>query len=303
MVDIPGELVRMVLAEAARVAVDQDRSWATELALISRDVYKFIRPIIYHRMVITEVNSATIRRLADDDAFTHVFAAIRHIVYAVEITKDTYPDIRPSVFKLDASRIIILDGPDFVLRDLGRQPGFAPQDLALSSPTPGVIVELPPSALSSITHIRIFIAGLKTDDTPWSHVGVDDLVDRLPALTHLALDIIRPFFSSDYRHVLSDVLQSVLHRERIERVVCHVVLQVFGPTWPALHQACRALRDPRIYMSIDDSPDARPHHLNDWKLRAERATAGRSIWDEGEPTCTLESEDLLAREHIDSSSQ
>ncbi|KZW03585.1 hypothetical protein EXIGLDRAFT_721785 [Exidia glandulosa HHB12029] len=74
---LPVELVRAILLAAARAAVNDRRRWAAQLALVSRDIYQLVFPVIYHRMVVTKDNLAAIQPLLNDDSYAHVFAAVR----------------------------------------------------------------------------------------------------------------------------------------------------------------------------------------------------------------------------------
>ncbi|KZW03586.1 hypothetical protein EXIGLDRAFT_758932 [Exidia glandulosa HHB12029] len=298
MATIPGELVRLILVEAAHIAINSCRPWATELALVSRDVYQLIHPIIYSRLVLTNVNWPVIQILCSEESCTHVFAAIRQLVFAIDMSMiGDIPDRRRSISalvdRLDIARLIAVDGRDLAIHLLASRPGFAPRELALDYLALNglkVVFDLRPPALASVTHLRILAAYLlEADHSPGASRLVDILLDRLHVLTHLALDITRSETFDNQRPILRDAMESLLRCDRIMLIVCRFVVlheSPESPEWTATIQTCRSMRDARIRIYVDKEEKASDFFGS--KLRGKRANAGLSIWDEGEPTLALD---------------
>lgn len=280
---LPAELYYPTMRCAAEDAVCTDRQWVVQLALVSRFVHELVSPILYHTMIVTGDNYLKIVSLADvGNKSAHIFRAVQWLVVDARLgysEEDRLGDLFPCVTSIDASRRLIkmiASNQESRLRRLAVRHGS--------------VLELPASTLASVTHI--------TEPTPNLRyvVGVDYLADRLgklldamPALTHVALEMLsvndfaRAYVDlPDELASLENALRVTLQNPRVQAVAVRVATP-YLPHWPAILGAMAQFKDTRLFAWRDE------RKINSWEradeLVAADAMARRTIWTEARPVC------------------
>ncbi|KZW03595.1 hypothetical protein EXIGLDRAFT_153705 [Exidia glandulosa HHB12029] len=277
---LPIELVRAILLAAARAAVHGRRRWATQLALVSRDVYKLVHPVLYYTMVVTKENGASIRYLLDDESCAHMFAAVRHLVYPLDVTDGPRND-----FGRPFTGLVFVDAPMYILFYLARRPDYAPRRLTVLSVDLDRVRRLPPISLANVTHIRGSVTRLLLDlDGKSPQDWADELFGHLPALTCLALDNLDTVLSTplmnglNHSDRLKPLIEAILRHSRLQRLTICINPLHRGTVLGVLS----LVPDERVYVSSTQS-----HSLYE-RLIAE-ATADKTVWEEGDPVWTSKS--------------
>ncbi|KAH7097553.1 hypothetical protein BKA62DRAFT_674971 [Auriculariales sp. MPI-PUGE-AT-0066] len=187
---LPFELVREILLQAARMFVPRRRSDAVNLALVSSAAYTVTSPVLYHTLVITESNEHSVIHL---DTLDRVLAHVRymHIVgdqTSITIVESVLAKWQPSgtAFldaRWDASKKYLVDHN--VLSVCGLRVIYKTLFGALGLVDGPSEECLPPSFRHRLTHLVAYLPD--ADDHPSGLVWSKSLLVAAPALTHITL--------------------------------------------------------------------------------------------------------------------
>ncbi|EJD35187.1 hypothetical protein AURDEDRAFT_154928 [Auricularia subglabra TFB-10046 SS5] len=238
-------------------------------------------------MVVTRRNHRTLKALARDDASSHVFNAVRRLV------SDQWLDTwAPDLLRRLLAGVTSIDAPLALVEILSESPIFRPSVLAVRYCRLATFVDdLPAATLASVTHLTGYFPGGNDAARALTEDRVAHMLARLPALSHVAFDVL------DLNTVDSDgddeddgITPGLLELDALERAlratlqharIAVVALRV-GGDWmhhgPAVLDIARKLRDPRLRVWHDERP------MTSWvreeNYAAADAWAGRSIWTE-----------------------
>ncbi|EJD50774.1 hypothetical protein AURDEDRAFT_159921 [Auricularia subglabra TFB-10046 SS5] len=239
-------------------------------------------------MVMTEDNSPRLKVLAHNDASAHVFRAVRCLVatpYALESWDDG------DLLRLFGG-VVSINAAMARVQVLAQSHDFRPCALAVRFHLLATFVDhLPLTTLAYVTHLLGYCPNSSDDRITLTADCIAHLLSTMPALTHLAFDVVELNKSiGDNSDTDSDsegepldlsalevALRAALSYSRI-----HVVALRVGADWlvdwPAVLNLAVKLCDSRVLLW----KDARP--MRSWAGIAAHAAsdawAGRNIWTE-----------------------
>lgn len=286
---LPEELAIQVLRCAALDSIAGDRAWVIQLALVSRFVYKLVHPVLYHTMVVTGSNVHKVLALARDRDSTHVFHAVRRLV----MDDDNWSW---AVYDVDLSRLFAgvtsIDAPLYIIRPLATSPDFHPRSLALRYVRLAIIVDLlPRTTFSSVTHLLGFFPSIIEPDAALTEVRIAHMLEAMPALTHLALEMLNMggVFDDGSEDIdeqlleldaLERALRATLRHDRIQALAIRVA-GAWLPHWPSVVNVAMKLKDSRI-LAWHDTRFTGPQWVQEAACAAADAREGRNIWTEAQ---------------------
>ncbi|KZV90994.1 hypothetical protein EXIGLDRAFT_770349 [Exidia glandulosa HHB12029] len=274
---LPVELVRQILELAAHAALIDDLAWlATSLALVCRDVHKWILPILSHTVLLDGANETTIAlelfKPAPFMAHVNCLMLVGTRIHDMQL----HPDVLASFPNVQMFAVDLIS-----FHRLERVKAFRPTRLIY---WPGRWASVMPTVhneevFRQLTHFRLRAP-------PWHATSTIRLP---PSLTHVFLDVNVTLPSSGSTVGDKFIRDYVLTLPRCERVVVrlypasdNIDRSRFGEVIAAL----RSLRDPRIYLF--DDPAQLPTSTTLWtdprsmfKACAREIRTGVDLWESG----------------------
>lgn len=296
---LPMEIVHAVVCEAAYSALKDDASWIAELSLVSRAVYNIVTPILYATLVVSDYNGPLVLDVIED---ARRMAYVRKLCFVSEWSVHPWFDdpLRNLVLRKDWKPVFAGIEELVISHSSGRAlaPCLQPARLCVQDVTlTGVRRKsyLTP-VLSGMTHASFAYPYEPIwEEVEWrilgdpmfggSEVGtsinaVHDALQRLSALTHLALDMsssgTRVFDEDQVLRMLSDIIQNPYRRLEV------VALRVAGGMLSHRERIVRIvtrMQDSRLRVWFDDRVgDA-------LALRVSDARTGCDVWTEARQIC------------------
>ncbi|KZV83855.1 hypothetical protein EXIGLDRAFT_727902 [Exidia glandulosa HHB12029] len=280
--ELPAELLRRIIEQAAREAQLDDLEWmAQSLAIVCRDVHSWILPILYHTLALNGLFDASLSRETFQPAPYMAHVRCLMLMGASNRAYALHPDILaafPHVHTFAINRVS--------LRRLGLVCDFAPSRLIYFSRSDRLFRDRHASqTLRHVTHLRVDAYDSWTVE----------IARLLPSLSHLFLDYIEKVGGWPQVGVVEDHLRTVL--------LCHpnctrIVLQFhdrvdsFEDTpVVSLLRAESNVRDPRIH--VYRSPVQTNAQASRWRMFkacARDVRAEGDIWEAGVPLFTGDAE-------------
>ncbi|KAH7101693.1 hypothetical protein BKA62DRAFT_173564 [Auriculariales sp. MPI-PUGE-AT-0066] len=190
--ELPVELFYGILLQGARDFIQHSRASVVQLALVSREAYQLIRPILYDRLIVTKENE---KLFTQPEVFDALLAHVRymHIVdeeVSIDIGHELLQRWNPppgSTCFLDASLHFtikyISEHPDTPLNGV-RIINMSFSRAVFAGPDGQ---RLPRAFLRNLTHLAGHLpADLAHMDGEWEL----EFLAETPALTHLALQVV-----------------------------------------------------------------------------------------------------------------
>lgn len=270
--DLPTELAYAILLEAARIGVLEDRPWVTQLALVSRAVYRLIHPVMYHTLAPWRGDyggGGPLDVLLDDPTCAHVLAAARRLWYPWPLPN------RPEGNRSGRLAGVVEVAADlYLLKYMAAHRSFAPREIAIRFVTH--LDHFSRATLSNVTH-------LTTKDPVIFRTAewTERFLLCLPNLTHLALEqyTYANWTQSSNLDNFRPALQAILVRDAIHQVL-FIGLGEATSLWAAVLALCRDVRDPRVHVWLD-TRHTRTQGVPGLKMRRADFQAGRRVWDQG----------------------
>ncbi|KZV78484.1 hypothetical protein EXIGLDRAFT_737611 [Exidia glandulosa HHB12029] len=292
--ELPVEIVLAIFAAAAHAALRDNVPWITRLSLVSRVVYDTVTPILYETMVITGNNTPLVRSVTED---ARRMAFVRKLCIVAPAGADPWVSARTADFVRAFRHVDELDVPRW--QDLiSPSNSFRPRRLNMHDST---LARFSPPKLpelsAGLTHLLVaypfYSKSSERRDTVrrrarfgLTMATVEDLeqdaLNAMPALTHLALDMMRTSPPSD-EEFNEDHLRTVLARllkkaesatgGRIE-VLALRVGGVMLSQWGIIAHVVTTMQDPRVRVWCDG------RRGDPLALRAMDIRTGRDVWTE-----------------------
>ncbi|KZV91379.1 hypothetical protein EXIGLDRAFT_750140 [Exidia glandulosa HHB12029] len=299
--ELPIELVLDILHTAACLAVRSARTWAVSLALVSKDVYRLIKPVLHHTMVICPSNSDSIARIWCDASCAHVFRAVRRLVISYNPAEKLLsgdeainPFDTPFIQNLLTS-LQEVDAPFRVIEALASVPTFRPLRLGVRFKSfDDIGTGENNTFLETVTHLEGYWENVYNDEETardWAQA----ILSAAPSLTHLAIDIV-DFQPNDYDDpdvgmridhapVVPDdltlALQTILQCKRIQCVAFYIAGERVQDM-PIVADVVRSLDcASKVRVWLDERPMVTWE--DETQVSAEDAWAGRNVWTEAKP--------------------
>ncbi|KZV91402.1 hypothetical protein EXIGLDRAFT_719362 [Exidia glandulosa HHB12029] len=302
--ELPVEIVLAIFAEAAHAALKDNVPWITRLSLVSRVVYETVTPILYETMVITGNNIPLVRSVTED---ARRMAFVRKLCIVARAGAHPWASARTADFARAFRHVDELDvarWQDFISSSFRpRRMNMHDSTLARFSP------EKLPELSAGLTHLLVAYPFYSKSGERWdmlqqaelqrrrsrfaltsaNNVAPDSVADleqdalnAMPALTHLALDMMRTSPPSD-EEFNEDHLRTVLARllkkadsatgGRIEVLALRVAGAMLSQ-WGIIAHVVTTMQDPRVRVWCDD------RRGDALALRAMDIRTGRDVWTE-----------------------
>ena len=288
--DLPVEIVLAILQQATNDFLAEDRMSVVHIAQTSKEVYDLVAPQLFHTLVVLSPPENTRATEPTDtnginEAARRVCGFVRCLVVGT-MSHKLEPSLLPNVTRIHA--------PLRLIKDLINPTALRYAQLWWTSSFLQGTQELPKPVQQSLTHICGFLpdvssSSLYTDYADDPAAWVTDLIKCLPALTHLALDVLRIIDPGDYSDDEGLTEFDVAHFETALRAALawddqrleFVSFRIAGDyvkRWPEFEELVRRIASDRLLVWCDRRP------MNSWDQEnacvAQDAKALRTIWNE-----------------------
>ncbi|KZV91384.1 hypothetical protein EXIGLDRAFT_719350 [Exidia glandulosa HHB12029] len=303
---LPIELVLDIMRAAASIGLHFNRTWAVTLALVSHQIYRAVKSILHHTMVISRGNIEAIDYVCREPACDHVLQSVRRLVVC-------YPEL--SYYDQHKALFIVLDfsslaprfpavaelcegrGDSPVAPSFAQLPSCRIRRLTIDHELYGAMSTTFAGAtfLPDITHLQgIWPPSFTAQQGPvrWAST----ILNMAPSVTHIAFRVIhlerilwadqrsRRFRPNLAVSDLVDVLRTLLGYQRIQRIAFHVAGTCVDD-WPIFRRALLQIDDRRACCWLDYR---RMTTYSEYERRLEEsAWDGRDVWTEAHDIHTL----------------
>ncbi|KZV90951.1 hypothetical protein EXIGLDRAFT_837430 [Exidia glandulosa HHB12029] len=280
LVELPVELVRQIIELTARDALDDDLGWlATSLALVCRDVHRWILPIFYHTVLLYGAAETMIALDSFKPAPPMAHVKCFMLVATAKYSRQLHPEALASFSNVQTFAVDLIS-----FRRLAEVKDFRPTRLIYWPTRWATVVPTvhDDQVFRHLTHFRF-------SAPPW-HATSTIAIRLPPSLTHVFLDVTVTLYKAT-RSTVADrfIREYVLTLPRCERVVVRLYPasdSMGRPLFDEVIATLRSLRDPRIYLFNDPSKPLTGTPLWEnargmFKACATEMRTGVDVWESG----------------------